>query len=639
MAKRALLAAVGVVAASAVPIAVATPAFAVQGPPPSWRLNLGVAGSCSDDDVVMSGVEINVPGPDPASEQGVLSAPGFPNLGITMDTSLAAVGTFAFTVFTDPYTLPANTPLTLIVRTFHEANFEGGVAYTSMLTWDCTTGGVIEEHSAVPAVLVDPTILTTTEAGGSATFDVVLDTPPTGDVVVDLNSDPTEGTIDVETLTFTAEDWDVPQTVTVTGVDDDIVDGDVAYTVVTTTDTSADPTYAAIGAPDVAVTNVDDDPAGVPVAPARVLDTRGGPTVDGTFDAGGRLTAGEVVEVPVAGRAGVPETAVGVIANLTGISPGGPGYATLFPCTDEPPTASHLNYAAADVVANNVIVPLSATGDVCLFSLADADYALDVNGYIPGGSPVELFTPARYLDTRAGEPLFDGVSAGGGPVQGGTFTAVEIAGRGAVPEDAAAAIVSVTAVTPDAPGFVSVFTCSGDPTTASTLNYFPGQVVANGALAELSAAGTVCVYTSATAHLLVDVAGFVPEGVDTWAARTAARLFDSRAGSPLVDGVATGPRLGAGATAVVQVTGRADVPAGATGALLNVVAVAPDGPGFITLWPCGSQPETSNVNYLAAGVVRANNAVTKLSADGQVCIFTLAPTDVVLDITGWLEEP
>lgn len=37
------------------------------------------------------------------------------------------------------------------------------------------------------------------------------------------------------------------------------------------------------------------------------------------------------------------------------------------------------------------------------------------------------------------------------------------------------------------------------------------------------------------------------------------------------------------------------------------------------------------------GVVRANNALTKLSPAGTVCVFTLAPTDLVLDVTGWLE--
>lgn len=127
---------------------VASPAEAM-GPAPSWQLNLGAPASCVDDDVFVPGVEINVPGP-PASERGVLSAPGFPNLGFTQDSNFTGVGTFGFTVFTDPFSLPANTPLTLSVTTYYGPNFTGGTAYVSTLTWDCTTGVVLAREEGRP---------------------------------------------------------------------------------------------------------------------------------------------------------------------------------------------------------------------------------------------------------------------------------------------------------------------------------------------------------------------------------------------------------------------------------------------------------------------------------------------------------
>ena len=53
------------------------------------------------------------------------------------------------------------------------------------------------------------------------------DSQPTGNVVIDLSaSDTGEATVDKSTLTFTAGDWNSPQTVTVTGVDDSLDDGD-----------------------------------------------------------------------------------------------------------------------------------------------------------------------------------------------------------------------------------------------------------------------------------------------------------------------------------------------------------------------------------------------------------------------------
>ena len=69
--------------------------------------------------------------------------------------------------------------------------------------------------------------LTTTEAGGTATFTVVLTAQPTADVTIALSSsDTTEGTVSPASLTFTGANWNTPQTVTVTGVDDLLADGD-----------------------------------------------------------------------------------------------------------------------------------------------------------------------------------------------------------------------------------------------------------------------------------------------------------------------------------------------------------------------------------------------------------------------------
>ena len=68
--------------------------------------------------------------------------------------------------------------------------------------------------------------LTTTEAGGTATFTVVLNTQPTANVTIALSSsNPAEGTVLPASLIFTTANWNVAQTVTVTGVDDAVVDG------------------------------------------------------------------------------------------------------------------------------------------------------------------------------------------------------------------------------------------------------------------------------------------------------------------------------------------------------------------------------------------------------------------------------
>ena len=116
--------------------------------------------------------------------------------------------------------------------------------------------------------------MTTTEAGGTATFSVVLASAPTADVTIGLTSSNTaEGTLSVPSLTFTSANWNTPQTVTVTGVDDGVADGNVAYTILTGAATSTDTAYNGLNAADVSLVNNDNDVAGITVTPATGLVT------------------------------------------------------------------------------------------------------------------------------------------------------------------------------------------------------------------------------------------------------------------------------------------------------------------------------------------------------------------------------
>jgi hypothetical protein len=131
-----------------------------------------------------------------------------------------------------------------------------------------TTGdsGGSDGGNDIHGITVNPTSgLVTTEAGDTATFSVVLNTQPTTTVMIDLSSDDTgEGTVSPASLTFTTNDWSTAQTVTVTGVDDDIDDGNQSYTIVTAEATSSDQSYSGLNATDVSVTNTDNDITGDP---------------------------------------------------------------------------------------------------------------------------------------------------------------------------------------------------------------------------------------------------------------------------------------------------------------------------------------------------------------------------------------
>lgn len=383
-------------------------------------------------------------------------------------------------------------------------------------------------------------------------------------------------------------------------------------------------------------------PSGGPVAinpidPARYWDTRDEATFDGDYRDTGRLGDGEMYKIRIAGRGTVPADATGVVANLTVIFPDGPGFATIYPCAPTVPNASTLNYGSGDVVANNTIVPLDANGDVCVSTLRGADYALDINGFTSADSPLVGINPTRYLETRAGETTFDGEGLGGGRTGDDAIVEVQIAGRGDVPADATAAIVNATIIFPDGPGFATLYPC-GEVPTSSNINYAAGTVTPNGAITQLSASGTLCIYTLRSADVVLDVSGYIPDGVATIETRSPDRFLDTRDGESTVDGESAGTgRNAAGDSIEVQITGRAGIPSGATAAIVNLGIIFPDGPGFATLYPCGAVPGTSNLNHTSAGVVLANNAVVRLSPTGSICIYTLAGADLILDVTGHLE--
>jgi Ca2+-binding RTX toxin-like protein len=106
-------------------------------------------------------------------------------------------------------------------------------------------------------ITVSPTTgLTTTEAGGTDTFSIKLNSQPTANVTIDLGSSNTiEGVISPTLVNFTPDNWNQTQKITVTGVDDKVADGNKNYTIFTSPAVSNDPKYNNLNAADVSVTN------------------------------------------------------------------------------------------------------------------------------------------------------------------------------------------------------------------------------------------------------------------------------------------------------------------------------------------------------------------------------------------------
>lgn len=139
---------------------------------------------------------------------------------------------------------------------------------------DVTVKNVDNDTPGITIQNRTPNPLVTTEAGGVATFQVVLNSQPTANVVIPVSSSRTgEGTVSPGQLTFTAANWAAPQTVTVMGADDRVADGDQIYRVVTAPAVSDDPLYKGRDAVDPTVSNVDNDSPGFTVTPTSGLVT------------------------------------------------------------------------------------------------------------------------------------------------------------------------------------------------------------------------------------------------------------------------------------------------------------------------------------------------------------------------------
>jgi hypothetical protein len=116
--------------------------------------------------------------------------------------------------------------------------------------------------------------------------------------------------------------------------------------------------------------------------PCRLIDTR---NPAGAY-AGPPLAAAATRTFDLAGRCGIPATAMAVAANITVLAASAAGDLRAFPGKTPPPNASVLNFSAGQTRANNAVLPLSADGNATLALHADltggaVQVVVDVSGY------------------------------------------------------------------------------------------------------------------------------------------------------------------------------------------------------------------------------------------------------------------
>ena len=140
----------------------------------------------------------------------------------------------------------------------------------------------------------------------------------------------------------------------------------------------------------------------------------------------------------------------------------------------------------------------------------------------------------------------------------------------------------------------------------------------------------MCIDTIAVVDIVVDLAGYLPSTSPVVTLDQPLRIVDSR------DGKGLAAPMRAGDTVAVQVGGGGGVPSDAAMVLFNATAVNTGGPGFLTVFPCGEAvPPTSTLNFTANAIV-PNFVLARIGTAGQVCVYSMAATDVVIDVAGYV---
>jgi hypothetical protein len=372
------------------------------------------------------------------------------------------------------------------------------------------------------------------------------------------------------------------------------------------------------------------------------------------------ISAGLPVCVAVAGSPG--DFAV---ANATVVAPAGAGFATVHNSSADWLASSTNNFQAGWTIPNLTITKVGSDGRICMTSIATTHMILDVVGYIKASAitPVTTAGADRVLDTRALTGPTSGVK-----VLAGNAVCVAVAGS---PGDFA--VANATVVAPEEAGFATVHNSSADWLASSTNNFQAGWTIPNLTITKVGTDGKICMTSIATAHMILDVVGYIKAFAITPATTPGAdRVLDTRqpAALPVGSDATSDPRAYCNERGLdlkfgndingdgVWVLGiefdcqrlsrpretdagqrRCVTLAGSPGdyVIANATVVAPSGAGFATVHNSSADWLASSTNNFQAGWTIPNLTITKVGSDGRICMTSIATTHMILDVVGYIK--
>lgn len=378
-------------------------------------------------------------------------------------------------------------------------------------------------------------------------------------------------------------------------------------------------------------------------APVRLLDTRPSSFI-GPGNLVGPYPQFAILDVPVSASGTIPTTATAVAVNITSTDSANPFYVQALPTLAGAIGAfSTINVATPQQIRPNFAIVPIAQGSISIFIPTGGNVIIDAMGYFtPSPTPTTTaagrfvpVNPHRVLDTRPTQP--GPVPAAWSPHKPAASETVRVdvpANAGVPTTGVAALVVNLTATEPVGAGFMQALPTGTAPGQTSNVNYGTGETAATHAIVPLGADGTISVFTSNSAHIIVDVMGYITDstspadGVGLFVPIPPDRYYDSRqAPHSMHAGLST---------VTVQLAGAPfAIPVGASAVSMNLTSDQAAGAGYLTAYPADGQfPLASSLNYVAATPV-ANAGLIKLSSGGALNTFVNVATHVIIDVNGY----
>lgn len=346
------------------------------------------------------------------------------------------------------------------------------------------------------------------------------------------------------------------------------------------------------------------------MAPTRVLDTR-----NGTGGVLGPVGQGQSITIDLSAL--VPNTATSIVLNVTGTSPTGNTFVTVYPAGSPRPLASNLNLLPGQTRANAVTVAVPVDRRISLFNNAGSTHLVaDLEGFYTTTSVFGYtsMSPARALDTRIG---------GGVPLGPGGSRVVDLSAL--VPTTASAVTFNLTAVDATANTYITAWPTGSPRPLASNLNLGPNETVPNQVTVALGTLRQISLFNNAgSTHLIVDVAGFY--------AQSQGSAFYSLSPERILD---TRPDMGLTPDFYLEMDFTGGLPASATAVTFNLTGTNGTAAMYVTSWPGGfPEPLASNLN-LVPGQTAPNLVTVGLLNQQFWTINSAGYVDLIMDLAGY----